>query len=274
MQRRHQKLVEETPAPNLPEAVRNEMCAAAVRLAKAAGYQNAGTAEFLVDQQNCFYFIEVNARIQVEHPVTELATSIDLVKEQIRVAAGEPLSFRQEDVIHRGAVFECRINAEDPANDFRACTGELAYVRFPDHGVRVETGVESGSVVTPYYDSMLAKLITHADTRDEALDRLKQALDDTSIFGITTNQGFLERLIDLPATRSATFYTRLIDDQIDQLVDKTKATRHRSPRAWCVFLDHPAAPGRRGEPVAVARHDGMAHGRRRRGIVADTDPPS
>src|SRR5205823_10952685 len=118
LQRRHQKLVEESPAPNLPDTVRQEMCAAAVRLARAAGYYSAGTCEFLVDQTNKFYFIEVNARIQVEHPVTELVTGIDLVREQIRIAAGEKLPFSQEDVVHRGVAIECRINAEDPAADF------------------------------------------------------------------------------------------------------------------------------------------------------------
>src|SRR5207247_7888878 len=123
LQRRHQKLVEESPAPNLPSSVRDDMCKAAVRMAKAAGYQNAGTCEFLVDRHNKFYFIEVNARIQVEHPVTELVTGVDLIREQIRVAAGERLRYRQDDIRPRGSAIECRINAEDPANDFRPSPG-------------------------------------------------------------------------------------------------------------------------------------------------------
>jgi 3-methylcrotonyl-CoA carboxylase alpha subunit len=221
LQRRHQKVIEEAPAANLSPKLREQVAADAVRLGKRLNYRGVGTVEFIL-RDDSYYFLEVNPRLQVEHPVTELVTGIDIVELMLRIAAGEGLPFAQADVTCRGHAVEARICAEDPANNFLPCTGELAYVRFPDSGVRVETGVESGSVVTPYYDSMLAKLITHADTRDEALDRLKQALDDTSIFGITTNQGFLERLIDLPATRNATFYTRLIDDQIDHLVDKTR----------------------------------------------------
>ncbi len=221
LQRRHQKVIEEAPAANLSATLREKIAADAVRLGKRLNYRGVGTVEFIL-RDDTYYFLEVNPRLQVEHPVTELVTGIDIVELMLRIAAGEGLPFAQGDVTCRGHAVEARICAEDPANNFLPCTGELAYVRFPDQGVRVETGVETGSVVTPYYDLMLAKLITHADTRDEALDRLKQALDDTSIFGITTNQGFLERLIDLPATRSATFYTRLIDDQIDRLVDKTK----------------------------------------------------
>ena len=220
LQRRHQKVIEEAPAANLSATLREKIAADAVRLGKRLNYRGVGTVEFIV-RDDSYYFLEVNPRLQVEHPVTEMVTGIDIVELMLRIAAGEGLPFAQGDVTCRGHAVEARICAEDPANNFLPCTGELAYVRFPDQGVRVETGVETGSVVTPYYDSMLAKLITHADTRDEALDRLKQALDDTSIFGITTNQGFLKRLIDLPATRSATFYTRLIDDQIDHLVGKS-----------------------------------------------------
>ena len=221
LQRRHQKVIEEAPAANLSPALREKIAADAVRLGERLNYRGVGTVEFIV-RDDSYYFLEVNPRLQVEHPVTELVTGIDIVELMLRIAAGEGLPFAQGEVTCSGHAVEARICAEDPANNFLPCTGELAYVRFPADGVRVETGIESGSVVTPYYDSMLAKLITHADTRDEALDRLKQALDDTSIFGITTNQGFLKRLIDLPATRDATFYTRLIDDQIDHLVDKTK----------------------------------------------------
>jgi 3-methylcrotonyl-CoA carboxylase alpha subunit len=149
-------------------------------------------------------------------------TGIDIVETMLRIAADEGLPFAQSEVRCHGHAVEARICAEDPANDFLPCSGNLAYVRFPADGVRVETGIESGSIVTPYYDSMLAKLITHAGTRDEALDKLSHALDETSIFGITTNQAFLKRLIGLPATRDATFHTRLIDEQIDQLVSKAE----------------------------------------------------
>ena len=199
LQRRHQKLVEETPAPNLPEAVRNGMCAAAVRLAKAAGYQNAGTCEFLVDQQDRFYFIEVNARIQVEHPVTELATSIDLVKEQIRVAAGEPLSFRQEDVIHRGAAFECRINAEDPDRRLRPSPGLVTRWQAPGGpGVRLDSHVTTGYRIPPNYDSLAAKLLVWRPTRAEAMACMRCALAEFVVEGIKTTIPRLQEIFDHP----------------------------------------------------------------------------
>jgi acetyl-CoA carboxylase biotin carboxylase subunit len=187
LQRRHQKLVEETPAPNLPDPVRRDICAAAVRLAKAAGYSNAGTCEFLVDADFRFYFIEVNARIQVEHPVTELATGIDLVKEQIRVAAGEPLSFRQGDVAHRGAVIECRINAEDPAADFRPSPGRVTTWRTPGGpGVRLDSHVTTGYRIPPHYDSLAAKLLVYQPTRAEALACMRRALEEFVVEGVHT----------------------------------------------------------------------------------------
>jgi 3-methylcrotonyl-CoA carboxylase alpha subunit len=219
LQRRHQKLIEEAPAANLSAKLRERMVADAVRLGSRLNYRGVGTVEFILSGDS-YYFLEVNPRLQVEHPVTEMVTGIDIVETMLRIAAGEGLSFAQNDVHCHGHAIEARICAEDPANNFLPCTGDLAYVKFPAGGVRVETGVESGSTVTPYYDSMLAKLIAHAETREEALNKLGQALDETSIFGITTNQPFLKRLIGLPATRDATFHTRLIDEQIDQLVDK------------------------------------------------------
>jgi 3-methylcrotonyl-CoA carboxylase alpha subunit len=220
LQRRHQKLIEEAPSANLPATLRERMIADAVRLGKRLNYRGVGTVEFILSGDR-YYFLEVNPRLQVEHPVTEMVTGIDIVEAMLRIAAGEGLPFAQGDIRCRGHAVEARICAEDPANNFLPCSGDLAYVKFPADGVRVETGVESGSTVTPYYDSMLAKLIAHAETRDEALDKLGRALGETSIFGIMTNQTFLTRLIGLPATRDATFHTRLIDEQIDQLVDKT-----------------------------------------------------
>jgi 3-methylcrotonyl-CoA carboxylase alpha subunit len=222
LQRRHQKLIEEAPAANLAAKLRERMVADAVRLGKRLNYRGVGTVEFIVSGDR-YYFLEVNPRLQVEHPVTEMVTGVDIVELMLRIAAGDGLRLAQADITCRGHAVEARICAEDPANHFLPCTGELAYVKFPDSGVRVETGIETGSTVTPYYDSMLAKLIAHAHTRDEALDKLSRALDQTSIFGITTNQGFLTRLIGLPETRNATFHTRLIDEQIDRLIDKTEA---------------------------------------------------
>jgi 3-methylcrotonyl-CoA carboxylase alpha subunit len=222
LQRRHQKLIEEAPAANLAAKLRERMVADAVRLGQRLNYRGVGTVEFIMSGDR-YYFLEVNPRLQVEHPVTEMVTGVDIVELMLRIAAGDGLLLAQNDIACRGHAIEARICAEDSANGFLPCTGELAYVKFPDSDVRIETGVESGSTVSPYYDSMLAKLIAHAATRDEALDKLSQALDQTSIFGITTNQGFLARLIALAETRNATFHTRLIDEQIDRLVDKTKA---------------------------------------------------
>jgi 3-methylcrotonyl-CoA carboxylase alpha subunit len=216
LQRRHQKVIEEAPAANLPLSLRDRMIADAVRLGQRLNYRGVGTVEFIVED-DAYYFLEVNPRLQVEHPVTEMVTGIDIVELMLRIAAGEGIPLRQDQVICCGHAVEARICAEDAANDFLPCTGVLSHVRFPAEGVRIETGVESGSLVTPYYDSMLAKLIAHADSRDEALSKLGRALDATSILGVTTNQGFLRRLIDLPETREATFHTRLIDEEIDRL---------------------------------------------------------
>ncbi len=187
LQRRHQKLVEESPAPNLPEKVRRNICEAAVRLVKAANYYSAGTCEFLLDKDNNFYFIEVNARIQVEHPVTELVTGIDLIREQIRIAAGEKLRFKQDDIVQRGSAIECRINAEDPAHDFRPSAGTITKWHPPGGpGVRLDSHVVSGYRVPPNYDSMVAKLLVHQPTRTEALAVMRRALREFTVEGIQT----------------------------------------------------------------------------------------
>jgi 3-methylcrotonyl-CoA carboxylase alpha subunit len=219
LQRRHQKLIEEAPAANLPDVLRDRILADAVRLGERLHYRGVGTVEFIVSGSD-YYFLEVNPRLQVEHPVTEMITGIDIVETMLRIASGEGLRFTQDEVSTSGHAVEARICAEDPDNNFMPSTGHLPYVSFPAADIRVETGIESGSEVTPYYDSMLAKLIAYADTRDEALDKLSRALDETSIFGIVTNQDFLKRLIALPATRKATFHTRLIDEQLSGLVEK------------------------------------------------------
>ncbi len=187
LQRRHQKLVEESPAPNLPEPVRQDMCQAAVRLVRQAGYQNAGTCEFLVDRHNKFYFIEVNARIQVEHPVTELVTGMDLVREQIRLAAGEPLGFTQDQVERRGVAIECRINAEDPSAGFRPCPGLITRWQVPGGpGVRLDSHVVQGYRVPPTYDSLLAKLLVHQPSRYQALACMRRALAEFLVEGVQT----------------------------------------------------------------------------------------
>jgi acetyl-CoA carboxylase, biotin carboxylase subunit len=197
LQRRHQKLVEESPAPNLPQQVREDICAAAVRLVKSVGYYNAGTCEFLVDKDNRFYFIELNARIQVEHPVTELVTGIDLVRQQIKIAAGEKLPFAQKDIEHRGCAIECRINAEDPAADFRPSPGVITRWQPPGGpGVRLDTHVSQGYRVPPNYDSMIAKLLVHQPTRALALAVMRRALSEFRIEGIKTTIPILREIFN------------------------------------------------------------------------------
>ncbi len=197
LQRRHQKLVEESPSPNLPDAVRKAMCESAVRLAREAGYFSAGTCEFLVDQENNFYFIEVNARIQVEHPVTELVTGVDLIREQIRVAAGEKLRHEQKDIVQRGHAIEVRINAEDTANDFRPSAGTVTTWRPPGGpGVRLDSHVITGYRVPPNYDSMVAKLLVHQPTRAEAFAVMRRALREFIVEGIHTTIPIHKRIFD------------------------------------------------------------------------------
>jgi len=187
LQRRHQKLVEESPCPALNERTREEICKAAVRLARAAKYYSAGTVEFLVTQQAKFYLLEMNTRIQVEHPVTEMVTGRDLVRLQIRVAAGETLSVKQRDIQQTGAAIECRINAEDPSQDFRPCPGKILDFRPPGGlGVRLDTHAHAGMTISPRYDSMIAKLIVHRATRAEAITCMQRCLEEFIIGPIKT----------------------------------------------------------------------------------------
>jgi acetyl-CoA carboxylase biotin carboxylase subunit len=195
-QRRHQKLIEESPAPNLPQETREAMCQAAVRLIKSVNYTNAGTVEFIVDQENNFYFIEVNARIQVEHPVSEMVTGIDLIRSQISIAAGEPLPLTQSVIVQRGAAIECRINAEDPDRNFQPCPGLIKKMFTPGGmGVRFESHVHEGYVVPPHYDSMIGKLIVHQPTRSEAIACMLRALDELRIEGIQTTVPFHKKVL-------------------------------------------------------------------------------
>jgi acetyl-CoA carboxylase biotin carboxylase subunit len=195
-QRRHQKLIEESPAPNLPDKVRLEMCECAIKLVKRANYTNAGTVEFIVDQHNNFYFIEVNARIQVEHPVTEMVTGIDLIKSQILVAAGEPLPFKQKNVRISGCAIECRINAENPAANFQPSPGTIRKLITPGGpGVRWDSHVHQGYTVPPYYDSMIGKLIVHQPTRAEAIACMQRALAELRVEGIHTTVSFHSKVM-------------------------------------------------------------------------------
>jgi len=196
LQRRHQKLVEESPCPVISEETRQILCDSAVRLAKEAGYYSAGTCEFILDKANNFYFLEVNTRIQVEHPVSELVTGIDLIKWQLRVASGEHLTIQQKDVHHSGCAIECRINAEDPTRNFAPCPGTLEEFVVPGGpGVRMETHAYQGYRIPPNYDSMIAKLLVHRPTRDEALATMRRALDEFRAGPVKTTIGLQKQIM-------------------------------------------------------------------------------
>ncbi len=195
-QRRHQKLIEESPAPNLPDEARQAMCEAAVRLVRQAEYTNAGTVEFIVDKDNNFYFIEVNARIQVEHPVTEMVTGIDLIKAQIAIAAGEPLRWSQSDIRSHGVAIECRINAENVWKNFQPCAGTIQRMIVPGgFGVRFDSHAHAGYTVPPHYDSMIGKLIVHQPMRSEAIECMSRALEELRIEGIDTTVPFHKQIL-------------------------------------------------------------------------------
>jgi acetyl-CoA carboxylase biotin carboxylase subunit len=212
VQRRHQKLIEESPSPGLTPELRRAMGDAAVKLSSAIGYSGAGTIEFLLDSDGSFYFMEMNTRIQVEHPVTEMVTSFDLVKEQIRVASGEPLSFKGDGSRLRGHAIECRVNAEDPYRNFQPSPGHITAYHPPGGpGVRVDSHVYAGYTVPPYYDSLLAKVIVHGNTREEALGRMGQALDSFILEGVTTTIPFLARVIRHPDFAAGKVDTKFLE---------------------------------------------------------------
>jgi acetyl-CoA carboxylase biotin carboxylase subunit len=214
-QRKHQKLIEESPAPNLPQAVREDICKAAVRLVQTANYTNAGTVEFIVDRDNQFYFIEVNARIQVEHPVTEQITGVDLIQQQIRIAAGEPLPWKQRNLPQNGSAIEVRINAEDPENDFRGSPGRITRLRVPGgNGVRFDSHVHEGYVIPPYYDSMIGKLIVHKPTRPEAIACLRRCLDEFVLEGVKSTIPLLKRILHQSAFIEGRMDTTFIEQQL------------------------------------------------------------
>ncbi|HUQ68930.1 MAG TPA: acetyl-CoA carboxylase biotin carboxylase subunit [Planctomycetaceae bacterium] len=214
-QRRHQKLIEESPAPNLPQSVREDICKAAVRLIQAAEYYNAGTVEFIVDADNQFYFIEVNARIQVEHPVTELVTGLDLIQQQIRVAAGEPLPWKQRSIPCNGSAIEVRINAEDPDNDFRGSPGKITKLRIPGGpGVRFDSHIYEGYSIPPYYDSMVGKLIVHKPTRPEAIACLRRCLDEFVIEGVKTTIPLLKKILNHSAFVEGRMHTTFVEQHL------------------------------------------------------------
>ncbi len=212
LQRRYQKLIEESPSPSIDARTRKDLCAAAVKLVKMAGYYSAGTVEFLVDGKGKYYFIEVNTRIQVEHPVTEMVTRIDLIKLQIRVAAGEPLELNQRSIKPQGHAIECRINAEDPEEKFRPCAGVIEKFRPPGgFGVRVETYGHEGCRISPRYDSLLAKVIVHQPTRPEAFRCMQRCLDEFTIEPIKTTLPFLRKVLSHPDFVAGTIDTGFVE---------------------------------------------------------------
>lgn len=216
LQRNNQKVLEESPSTVLDNTLRKKMGEAAIKAVKAAKYANAGTIEFLVDKDKNFYFMEMNTRIQVEHPVTEWVTGVDIVKEQLKIASGEKLSFKQEDITFSGHSIECRINAENPYKNFRPSPGEIKELNLPGgNGVRIDTAVYTGYKIPPVYDSMIAKLIVHGKDREEAISKMKRALDECVIDGIDTNIDFLYKILENNNFRSGNFDTSFIKKEFN-----------------------------------------------------------
>ncbi len=216
LQRKNQKVMEESPSPAISPEVRKELCKAAVNAAKVAGYQSAGTVEFLYDKSGKFYFMEMNTRVQVEHPVTEMVTGVDIIKEQIRIAAGEKLSIQQKDVSIQGHAIECRINAEDPSRNFAPCPGKIQSLLLPGGGMglRVDAAVFQDYVIPPYYDSMIAKVIVHGRDREEAIAKMKRALFEFVIDGVDTNIDFQSTILNHPDYIRGEFDTSFIEEYI------------------------------------------------------------
>lgn len=221
IQRKNQKMVEETPSKSINEELRARMGRVAVNAARGCGYTNAGTVEFVVDSAGEFYFIEMNTRIQVEHPVTEMATGVDIVKEQLRIAAGLPLANKQEDISFRCHAIECRINAEDPVNGFMPCPGKVDFLQLPGGcGVRVDSSLFSGCTISPYYDSMVAKVIVSGKTRLEAIYKMRRALEEFLIDGVKTNQSLLYLIMHKKQFVTGRYDTGFIEKYHDDLLTK------------------------------------------------------
>ncbi len=217
IQRNHQKLIEESPSLSLSDKKRREMGEVAVRAAKAAGYENAGTIEFLLEKDGSFYFMEMNTRIQVEHPVTEWVTGVDLIKEQIRIASGLPLSYRQEDIHLQGHSIEVRINAEKPEDHFRPCPGTIRDLHLPGgKGIRIDSAIYSGYRIPPYYDSMLAKISVWAKNREEAIRKMQSALGEIIIEGVDTNLNYQYEILNHPKYLSGEISTDFIKEEMQQ----------------------------------------------------------
>lgn len=223
IQRNHQKIIEETPSTAIDDKLRNKMGKAAIKAAEIAGYTSCGTVEFLVDSDKNFYFMEMNTRIQVEHPITEMRTGIDIVKAQIKIAAGEELKFKQKDIKFSGHSIECRINAENPMKNFMPSPGKINEINFPGgNGIRVDTAIYNGYTIPPNYDSMIAKIITHGTTRNEAIAKMKRALEELVVDGINTNRDFLFHIIRNPDFIRGNFDTSFIEKDIIKISNQKK----------------------------------------------------
>jgi len=239
IQRRHQKLLEESPSPFLSEELRAKMGGVAVKAAQAVDYVNAGTIEFLVDKEENFYFLEMNTRLQVEHPVTEMVTGVDIVAEQMRIARGRQLSYTQEQIDVNGHAIECRINAEDPFNGFMPSTGRITHSLLPTGpGVRVDTGVYPGFEITPFYDPMIAKLIVWGETRAQAILRMRRALEEYRIVGVRTNIPFHQTLMDSHRFMGGQFDTRFVEERFSMEAAETNAESPRIAAILATLVAH------------------------------------
>ena len=252
LQRRHQKIVEEAPAAMLPTPLREALTEAAMRGARAISYRNAGTFEFIVGDDGAFYFLEVNTRLQVEHPVTEAITGLDLVEWQLRVAAGEPLPLSQDGISAAGHAIECRVYAEDPAAGFRPAPGRVAKVRWPD-SARVESAVEEGTAVPPDYDPMIAKLIVHAPDRPAAIAAMRSAIDGSAIVGLTTNLGFLRNLMAAPEVAAGNARTGFIDATLPRLLGEVPGSDALAAAAAAVAFSTMPKQGIACSPWQIAQ---------------------
>jgi 3-methylcrotonyl-CoA carboxylase alpha subunit len=249
IQRRHQKVVEETPSPALTADLRARLCATGVAAARAAGYVNAGTVEFLLDAKGSFHFLEMNTRLQVEHPVTEAVTGLDLVRLQLEIAAGRALSLPQASIVARGHALECRLYAEDPDNDDLPSPGRVLHLVVPEGpGVRFDSGIAPGSEVTPHYDPLLAKVITWGSDRAEAAARMRRALDDTVVLGVVTNKARLRAVVDHPAFLRGDLHTGFLDEHFTAEPAPKTLPREALAAALAALSLEPVSPGRRSGP--------------------------
>jgi acetyl-CoA carboxylase biotin carboxylase subunit len=271
VQRRHQKMIEEAPSVAVDPALRARMGATAVAAARAAGYVNAGTCEFLLDRDGAYYFLEMNTRIQVEHPVTELVMGLDLVQWQLRIAAGERLPFAQEALVPQGWAMECRITSEDAANGFLPSTGRVTHLRLPGGpGVRWDGGIEVGTAVGLYYDPMLAKLIVHAPTRAQAIERMRRALGELSVGGVDTTRDFHLRVLAHPDFQSGAITIQWLEQHLEELTrpDVPEEVRRLAALAAVLATHEARGQGGGGAAPAPAATGGVGEGQRGGGWAA------